>query len=335
MISNFYSNFLQKTSFIGVFLLLGFGLPSSQFALAYNLNIESWTTEKSSEKVTIQLFSPTSTSLMSPYAGRLQRMTKDEAAFDLEKGILPVKERYLNTIRYTNDLVGVGTAQPDLLDMISHKVEDEALQNQGIKELIAVGVSDYWGSSEARVHNLRLALWKYDNLIVPQGHTFSFNHHLGPVTSQNGFVQSPIIVEGVSRDGLGGGVCQISTTIFRAGLFAGLEITERWNHSYALAQYHPHGLDSTIYPGQKDLLLKNNTPGDILFRVFDRDQRVFVFVYGTKDRDVRVNLAESEGSVQDGLRTKWNRSISYLAEDSMLHNDDIRSWYKPLYLIDR
>ncbi len=318
----------NKTSLVGVFFLFVGIIAATNHAEAYSPDIANWAVQNQAKPTSIKAIQIGQTE-KSPYAGRLRRMTKAEAEYDLEKLILPVKEHYLTAIAYDEALVGVGTASPELLDKIKHRVADPELNKRGIKELVSVGVSDYWGSSENRVHNLQKALFKYDNLIIKKGETFSFNAHLGAVTAKNGYKKSPILIEGVSREGLGGGVCQISTTIFRAGFFAGLPINERYPHSYALQTYHPHGLDSTIYPGQKDLKFTNNTAGDILVRVFDRDQRVFVFLYGTRDRNTTITPGQTTGSVEKGLRNIWHRSTTYHHEE-ITHNDDIKSRYKGL-----
>ena len=161
------------------------------------------------------------------------------------------------------------------------------LFERGIRAFLAEGVTDFRGSSKNRVHNLRLAAEKLDGLIIPKGAVFSFNQALGPVNEEGGYREGYVILGDRTEKGVGGGVCQVSTTVFRAAFFAGLPILERKPHSYQLRYYRPTGLDATVYAPWVDLKFKNDTPGDLLLRTYVRGTRLFVRLFGTKDREVR------------------------------------------------
>lgn len=173
--------------------------------------------------------------------------------------------------------------------IFSEVVMDSELQLRGIREIIAVGESNFAGSSEGRRQNIRSGSGKFNGVIVPRGSRFNFNSILEDVDAENGFVPELVIKGNETTKEQGGGVCQVSTTVFRAALTGGLPIAARRSHSYAVPYYKPYGLDAAIYLGQLDFRFNNDTPGDILIQTFmDGDDLYFVF-YGTKD-DRRVQL---------------------------------------------
>ena len=159
------------------------------------------------------------------------------------------------------------------------------LAERGIRELVAEGVTDFRGSSKNRVHNLRLAAKRLDGLIIPRGAVFSFNRALGPVSEEAGYKEGLVILGDRTEKGVGGGVCQVSSTVFRAAFFAGLPIVERHPHSYLLRYYQPPGLDATVYAPWVDLKFENDTPGDLLLRTYVRGTKLIVRLFGTKDRE--------------------------------------------------
>jgi vancomycin resistance protein YoaR len=166
------------------------------------------------------------------------------------------------------------------------------LQAMGIKELISTGHTAFANSHENRRHNISVGMARFNGLIIKPNETFSFDDNLGPVDASTGYrLELVIKAEGTVPD-YGGGLCQVSSTAFKAALFAGLPIVERAPHSYAVsyyAQVDGYGLDATIYPGVRDLKFINDTGNDILIQSFtDGDQAYFNF-FGTSDgRQVRL-----------------------------------------------
>ena len=158
----------------------------------------------------------------------------------------------------------------------------------GIKTLLGEGVSNFKGSIAGRVHNVDLASSRLDGILIAPGETFSFNQSLGEVSSGTGYQTSYIIKEGRTILGVGGGVCQVSTTMFRAALYSGLPILERTAHAYRVHYYeHPKGpgFDATVYEPSPDLVFKNDTPMHVLIkRYFDPKTNTLKFsLYGTSD----------------------------------------------------
>ncbi len=165
------------------------------------------------------------------------------------------------------------------------------LNSFNIKELIASGESDFTGSIPARVHNIITASNKLNGVLIPQGKIFSFNAELGDISVSQGYKQSYIIKDGKTVLGDGGGVCQVSTTIFRAALNAGLPIIERQAHSYRVAYYENDskpGLDATVFSPYVDLKFENNTSGAILIqtKVDTEQNKLYIYLYGKKDNRV-------------------------------------------------
>ncbi len=154
--------------------------------------------------------------------------------------------------------------------------------------LIATGISNYATSPAGREFNVKKAMdEKINNLVIPQGAEFAFNSILGPVTYAAGWQASLAIFNGTDLKKVpGGGICQTSTTMYRAAMNAGLEIKKQKNHSLYVHYYEAYGdgLDSTIYPGSQDLVFVNNTPGPILVRAKTNDAKdAIIEFYGTND----------------------------------------------------
>lgn len=167
--------------------------------------------------------------------------------------------------------------------IFSQVVVHPDLEERGIHEIIAIGESNFTGSSDARRQNILAGAEIFNGMIVPQGEIFSFNKNLATVTEEKGFVRELVIKGNKTEKELGGGLCQVSTTAFRAAFSGGFPITVRRNHSYAVPYYKPFGLDATIYLGGQDLRFLNDTPGDILIQTFIENDDLFFVFYGTSD----------------------------------------------------
>ncbi len=165
----------------------------------------------------------------------------------------------------------------------------------GIEELIAEGKSDFSHSIPERIHNVNLAASKFNGVLIPKDSVFSFNQTIGDISSLTGYKPAYIIKAGKTVLGDGGGVCQVSTTLFRAALNAGLPITERTAHAYRVGYYENDskpGFDATVFAPSPDLKIKNDTSASILIQTeIDADKNLLYFrFYGKKDgRKVEVS----------------------------------------------
>jgi vancomycin resistance protein YoaR len=144
-------------------------------------------------------------------------------------------------------------------------------------------VSSYttiFGGIANRIHNVQLVAHLIDDHLIRPGQEFSFNKTTGDRNAAKGFLVAPVIVKGELTTGLGGGVCQVSTTVFNAAFDAGLKITERTNHALYISHY-PQGRDATVNYPDVDLKFVNDTGNWLLLRTFVSSYSLTVNLYGT------------------------------------------------------
>ncbi|MBN1260942.1 MAG: VanW family protein [Anaerolineae bacterium] len=195
------------------------------------------------------------------------------------------------TIARINEFLQTGQhLVPLVLQTISPQYDETtSAADLGIVELIAVGESYFVGSSSARDHNIRLGASKFDGVLVAPGETFSFNTFLGEVTPDAGYDESYVIVGDRTVPGVGGGICQVATTAFRAAFYAGYPIIERWPHAYRVGYYElggfGPGFDATIYSPLVDFRFVNDSSHHLLIQIeidVARSRLQFLF-YSTSD----------------------------------------------------
>ncbi len=233
----------------------------------------------------------------------------------------------------------------------------EEAYNMGFTDVVAEATTYFKGSSEARVRNIRAAADKFHGIVVPPGAVFSFNEYLGPVTAEAGFEDSLVIWGDRTAVGIGGGVCQVSTTAFRAAFFGGFEIVERWAHGYRVSWYETGsgpGLDATIYTPDVDFKFRNDTDHYLLIQTYtDPVAGTLTFrFYGTPTgRQVTMEGPFEENVVQhgaavyqedptlpkgttkqvewakDGVDVTVRRTVT--EGDVVIHQDTFFSRYKP------
>jgi len=168
------------------------------------------------------------------------------------------------------------------------KIKTSDVNNLGISQLLGEGRSTYSHSIPGRVHNVALAASRINGTLVAPGEVFSFNQALGDVSAETGYKSAYIIKEGRTVLGDGGGVCQVSTTTFRAALKVGLPIVERRAHAYRVSYYEQDskpGIDATVFSPSTDLKFKNDTPKYLLIQtvVDSKKTNMSVRIYGTSD----------------------------------------------------
>ena len=190
------------------------------------------------------------------------------------------------------------------VETIGPKTTADGTDEMGIVERIGVGESFFKGSISGRVHNILLSSSRISGVLVGPGEVFSFNETVGDISAATGYKSAYVIKNGRTVLGDGGGVCQVSTTLFRAALNAGLEIVERSPHSYRVSYYeqggYQPGLDATVYYPTTDLKIKNNTSTNILITATSMpDEYTLVFeIYGASDgRTVQLSTPVISGQV--------------------------------------
>jgi vancomycin resistance protein YoaR len=137
----------------------------------------------------------------------------------------------------------------------------------GITQLVSEATTYYVGSTQARRENIAIAASRFDGIIIGPGEEFSYNYWLGDVSPESGFVEGFIIQGGRTVRGVGGGVCQVSTTAFQAAFYAGFPILERYAHGYRVGYYESGegvGMDAAIFTPDFDMRFLNDTPYHLL-----------------------------------------------------------------------
>jgi vancomycin resistance protein YoaR len=221
----------------------------------------------------------------------------------------------------------------------------EAAKAMGVTGLVSSYTTTYGGIAN-RIHNVQLVAHLVDNKLVAPGATFSFNGTTGERTAAKGFLEAPVIINGELQTGLGGGVCQVSTTVFNAAYEAGLRITERTNHALYISHY-PQGRDATVDYPNVDLKFVNDTDHWLLLRTFVGSSQLTVNLYGTPQhrkvmsttaplvqtsspvvkKTVDKTLDPGEVAVDDYGSPGYSTSVHRLVYDpsgKLLHDD---TWY--------
>jgi vancomycin resistance protein YoaR len=176
------------------------------------------------------------------------------------------------------------------------KLTARAAAAMGITGLVSSYTTEYGGVPN-RIHNVQLVAQLIDNHLIPPGHEFSFNATTGARTPEKGFLTAPVIINGELQNALGGGVCQVSTTVFNAAYEAGLNITARTNHALYISHY-PQGRDATVNYPDTDLKFVNDTGHWLLLRTFVGSYSLTVSLYGTPQH--RRVVSETAPLVETG-----------------------------------
>lgn len=168
------------------------------------------------------------------------------------------------------------------------QVTIDKVNELGIEERIGRGESYYAHSIPNRIFNVGLASDRINSALIAPGEEVSFNKLVGEVSAATGYRSAYIISQGRTVLGDGGGLCQVSTTLFRAAMNAGLPILERWGHSYRVSYYEQNsspGIDATVIAPSKDFRFKNDTPGHILIQTINdpKNLHLVIEIYGTSD----------------------------------------------------
>jgi vancomycin resistance protein YoaR len=184
------------------------------------------------------------------------------------------------TIQEINQQVFSGNHDINLvLEYTNPQVDDNATAaDLGIRELVSARTTYFYGSSAERIQNIQTAAARFHGVLVAPGETFSMANILGDVSLDNGYAEALIIYGNRTIKGVGGGVCQVSTTLFRTAFFGGYPIVERHQHAYRVTYYEltrsgnvdtdMAGLDATVYVPVVDFKFTNDTPNWLLMETY-------------------------------------------------------------------
>jgi len=231
--------------------------------------------------------------------------------------------------RIKNDMLA-GIKKTELFVAVTSPLIDESqFDALGVKTLLGKGESNFRGSSKSRVKNINVAANKISSTLLKPGEEFSFVNTLGKVDARNGYLPELVIKGDKTIPEYGGGICQVSTTLFRAALNAGLPITERRNHSYVVNYYGKPGLDATIYLPKPDFKFQNDTNHHILIQHYIVGTILYYEIYGTSTGKTAKTIEPVvlESSPDGSMKTVAYREI--YEGDVMIKRDTFYSTYRP------
>jgi len=265
-----------------------------------------------------------------------------------------------SVVRVVQELAAGNRYVPLVVQAVPPRYPDAATAEElGIVDLVAEGDSYFIGSPSGRDRNIRLAATKFDGIVIAPGETFSFNHYLGEVTAEAGYDESYITAGEQLAVEVGGGVCQVSTTAFRAAFWGGYPIVERWYHQHRIGYYELRGagvgMDATVYSPQVDLKFVNDRPYPLLIEteIEDAAHRLVFRFYSTGDgrrveKDGPVISEETEpgppiyqldAALEPGAVLQWQSAVNgltatvqrriYDAAGNLLYDDTFVSRYAP------
>lgn len=222
--------------------------------------------------------------------------------------------------------------------------------------LLGTATTAYYGSAAERVNNIARSAAKMHGLLIPPGATFSFNQALGPAGADDGYVEGYAIVNGQLEKVVGGGICQVSTTMYRAVFYAGLDIVERRPHSYVINFYENiDGFDATVFAPYVDFKWRNDTGGPIYITASTnpRAATVTISLYGYNDGRTTTMIGPVRKSVKKQGAPVWQydptlprgtvkqlvhgrpgmevemRRVVTARDGRVIHNDHLPSSYRP------
>lgn len=208
-------------------------------------------------------------------------------------------------------------------------VTTESVDNMGIDTLIGEGHSNFRGSPKNRIFNINVATDRFDGILIKPGEEFSFVKILGEVDGEHGYLPELVIKQDKTEPEFGGGICQVSTTAFRAAIYSGLEITARRNHAYPVGYYNPQGMDSTVYIPKPDLRFKNDTPGYVLIQTKIVGTELTFQFYGTSDgrKTTVIGPTILEKNPDGSMKTTFTQQIND-QDGNLIREDVFKSSYE-------
>jgi vancomycin resistance protein YoaR len=216
----------------------------------------------------------------------------DGRALDVKATQSQLLDAALSPTARAGNLV-VATATP--------RITTEKAKGMGIVGVVGSYTTTYGGDPN-RLSNVQLVSQLLDDHLIAPGQVFSFNETTGERNAEKGFLEAPVIINGELQTGIGGGVCQVSTTVFNAAFEAGLSIEERTNHALYISHY-PTGRDATVNYPDLDLKFRNDTGHWLWLRTFVGAGSLTVNLYGTPvDRRVEFETTPLEVTGQPEVR---------------------------------
>lgn len=216
------------------------------------------------------------------------------------------------------------------------RARPDTLADLGIVELVAQGKSSFANSAPYRVTNIQAGARRMDGVLIAPGEEFSFNETIGAIDAANGFTQGYAIINGRTQLEWGGGVCQVSTTVFRAAFWAGVPITERNQHTYRIQWYEvyePVGMDAAIFtgPGGYDMRFINDTGHWLLLEASTdtANEVLTINLYGTRPARTVTQVPPRVASTHGGALEVWVGRVVRDASGVVRAEDTFYSYFRP------
>ncbi|KAF1083827.1 Vancomycin B-type resistance protein VanW [Sporotomaculum syntrophicum] len=209
--------------------------------------------------------------------------------------VQPAKDGFRVEIdQFTKQLLEMINSNNDLsLELTTAKIKPELSTEEvtkwNIKEMIAQYTTRFNSALTGRTQNIKIAADVLDGLVVAPGEIISFNDVVGPREVDKGYQNAGIIVGNTLTEGIGGGICQVATTLYNAVLLADLDIVQRGNHNIPIS-YAPIGLDAAVSYGSLDLKFKNNTGSHMLIKTSVEGNYITVRIYGNNEKGKNIQL---------------------------------------------
>jgi len=215
-----------------------------------------------------------------------------------------------------------------VIDKTAPGISDQNIKELGLTSLLGKGDSNFAGSDKNRQFNIKVGATKLNGWLIKPGEEFSFVGAVGEIDAVNGWAEGFVIKNNQTTPEFGGGICQVSTTLFRAAIKAGLKITERQAHAYPVKYYGAPGFDATIYAPKPDLKILNNTGGHLLLQNKIEGTKLTFEIYGLNDgREVKVKGPTVLSKSPDGsIKTILTQEI--WRDGKLAEKNDFRSNYK-------
>ncbi|SDP00575.1 Vancomycin resistance protein YoaR, contains peptidoglycan-binding and VanW domains [Paenibacillus sp. yr247] len=251
-----------------------------------------------------------------PVAAKRIVTTQDTLTYEPERKVLRIDTAHLvehlkeiaPSISYIYNAAPIRLTLP--LYEQSPAVTIETLKRQGIDRKISEFTTSFPTSGEGRIHNIRSTAASIQDLLMAPGEIFDYSKIIEQTEAQFGYKEAPVILNGKLVPGIGGGICQVSTTLYNAVLRSGLDIVERRNHSLPVS-YVTLGQDATFASGFINFKFRNSTDAYLLIRTITTDQAVTVKLFGQMSPsityDIDSNIVET---IQPPIKYLHNASLS-------------------------
>lgn len=218
-----------------------------------------------------------------------------------ESGLSLDEEELLAAVREAVVSTSDRTAEVELVETDPEFTTEDA-EELGVTEVVSEFSTPFYQDAD-RTENLRVGARNISGTLIRPGETFSLIEALGPITAEAGYRSAGVVVDGFETSGLGGGLSQVSTTVFNAAYFAGMELVEFQPHSRHFDRY-PEGRESTIYTPSVDLKWRNTTPYGALVNSWVSGDRFYVQIWGTEHFEVDSHTSDRYNFTQP--RTLYN-----------------------------